>query len=187
MGRRIPLTKNETRNKKSKKPLLVSVALGGILVMSAITYAGMSASSASSTFGGLGSAHEHATFLVMIDGVPLDFSQEKYQVASRYIHVENGVGTTMHKHATEVPVGEFFSSVNMQVTENCLITDEGSTYCSQGDKELKFYVNGMEANPALINRYIFSDDDRFLLYYGPDSIQAIQNAMLALDGIIIRP
>jgi hypothetical protein len=74
----------------------------------------------------------------------------------------------------------------MQVTENCIITDDGSTFCSQSDKELKFFVNGMEANPALINRYIFSDADKFLLYYGPDSARDIQNAMLALDGITIE-
>lgn len=154
--------------------------------MGTVAAIGFSSTAGSSNFGGLGSTHEHAVFLVMIDGTPIDFSQAKYQVKSPYIHVENGVGTTLHKHATQVPVGEFFRSVGMQVTSDCFVSDDGSSYCTGDGKRLRFLVPGAEGNPAAINGYIFDDNSRFLLYYGEDSAEAVADALGLLNNLELR-
>ena len=81
---------------------------------------------------------------VKINGTKLDFSDNKYQVKSRFMHVENGDGDTLHRHATGVPVAEFFRSIKMNVTDSppCFTNDNGTKYCSNGKENLEFYVNG---------------------------------------------
>jgi hypothetical protein len=178
------LTKQEGRRVK-KKMLLVAVVLGAVLVMGTVSIVASSASRSNIMFGGLGSTHEHAAFLVMIEGKPIDFSQDKFQVKSPYIHVENGVGIILHKHAAQVPVGEFFKSVGMQVTDDCFVSDGGENYCNGDGKRLRFFLDGTEYQPSLVNRYILSESEKFLLFYGEDSEQAVGEALQFLDSIAI--
>ncbi|MGI0022765.1 MAG: hypothetical protein ACRD9Q_07885, partial [Nitrososphaeraceae archaeon] len=115
-------------------------------------------------FGKLGSEHVHATFAVKINGQKLDFSQPQYQVRSQYIHVEHNDGNTMHRHATGVPVEGFFKSVGMNVTNNCFTLENKTSYCSNGNSNLEFYVNGNKTDS--IANYVIKDDDRILIVYG---------------------
>ena len=115
-------------------------------------------------FGPLGSEHVHAAFAVKINGQKLDFSQPQYQVRSQYIHVENNDGNTMHRHATGVPVEEFFRSVGMNVTNNCFTLENKTNYCSNGNSNLEFYINGNKTDS--IANYVIKDDDRILIVYG---------------------
>jgi hypothetical protein len=181
------LNKAEGARRRNRKFIIIAAILGGVLVMGTVSLVGSMASRPSMQFGGLGSTHEHAAFLVMLDGNTLDFSQQKYQVKSPYIHVENGVGVLLHKHASQVPVGEFFRSVGMQVTDNCLLSDDGKSYCSMDGKKLRFFVNGTELPPQFVNSYILVENDRFLLYHGEDSTSAVRAALEALDNILIAP
>lgn len=179
------MTKKEDLKRKNRKFILLAAVLGGVLVMGTVSIVASSGLRPGNMFGGLGSAHEHAAFMVMIEGQPIDFSQQKYQVKSQYIHVENGVGTVLHKHAIRVPVGEFFSSVGMQVTSNCFVSDDGSSYCNGDDKKLRFFLNGIESDPSAINNYVLNENDRILLYYGEDSESAIQDALNSVGGFAL--
>jgi len=179
------LTKKESSRLRSRKTVVFSFVLIGILIMGAVTYAGLSSTSASSNFGGLGSAHEHATFLVLINGTAIDFGQEMYQVKSQYIHVENSNGMTLHKHATQVPVGEFLKSLGMKVTDSCFVMDTGLQYCENGDKKLRAFVNRVEGPPSSIMNYVIRDNDRFLIIYDNAPEQTIELQLNRLDGIPI--
>ena len=179
------MTKKEDQKRRNRKYILLATVLGVVLVMGTVSLIVSFASRPGTLFGGLGSAHEHAAFLVTIEGKPIDFSQQKYQVKSQYIHVENGVGTVLHKHAIRVPVGEFFASVGMQVTSNCFVSDDGSTYCNGDDKKLRFFLNGIELDPSAINSYVLNENDRVLLYYGEDSENAIQDALNSVGGFAL--
>jgi len=167
----------------------VIIALGAVILLgmgavaAATIYSGRS--STSMDFGGLGSAHEHAAFIVKLDGNQINFAQQKYQVKSPYIHVENGVGTTLHKHASTVPFGEFLKSIGMNVANGCFITDDGKQYCNSGDKKLRFFLNGSEESTSSIMNYILIDDDRFLIIYGNESPLEIQNELARLNAMTI--
>ena len=132
-------------------------------------------------YGVLGSAHVHAAFAVKLNGTKLDFSDNKYQVKSRFMHVENGDGNTLHRHATGVPVAEFFKSIKMNVTDSCFTNDNGTKYCSNGKENLEFYVNGNKTKS--IADYVFNDDDRILIEYGDSPIQVKQD----LDQLLQSP
>jgi len=138
-------------------------------------------------FGPLGSAHLHAVFAVVLDGEAIDFSQDKYQVkttGNSYIHVEGGDGTTLHRHSTKVPVGEFFRSVNMDIRDNCFIRDDGEQFCEQGNNQLRFYRNTTSIESII--DYVLQDNDRLLVIYGDETEDEIQAEISKLMAITIR-
>ena len=151
------------------------------LVAIGIAAAVMAPRDPTSSFGPLGSAHEHAAFQVSVDGNPIDFSQPKYQVKSRFIHVENGDGTTLHKHSTSVPVGEFFRSVNMNIENDCIVTDDGNRHCEDDTNMLRYFVNGTERSSIM--DYVLMENDRILIIYGSETQEQVQAAIDALNAV----
>ncbi len=164
--------------------VILSFALISVLAMGAVAAVSYTGSSPSAKFGGLNSVHDHAAFLVIIEGTSVDFGLIKYQVKSPYIHVENGIGTTMHKHAQLAPVGEFFRSVGMDVRNSCFVLEDGRQFCGTDGKKLSFFVNGVERSPDAIISYVPNDDDRFLLLYGEISNE---EADVALEQLYKLP
>jgi len=155
-----------TRKRRNKNLMIIVPAVAVLLAIMAyaITIYSENLEKPGQKFGALGSEHVHAAFAVKINGVKLDFSQEKYQVRSKYIHVENNDGNTLHRHATGVPVGEFFNSVGINVTDSCFVLENGTNYCNNGNSNLEFYINGNKTDS--IANYVIKEDDRILSVYG---------------------
>lgn len=175
------------RGKKTKSTLI----LGGIaaaFVIALIASLSVFMSNSKSDFGAVGSAHQHAAFLIKIHGSPIDFSQSKYQVKSRYIHVENNDGTTLHRHATGVDFGDFLRSVNMRLDgENkCFMTDTQKQYCNFKDDVLRAYLNGNTTSLDSLNKYIINDNDRILILYGNETKAQIDKELSDLNKIEIK-
>lgn len=172
----------------------IIAALVAILAITATRY-----SSEINKFGTVGSAHEHAAFIVNVNGEPIDFSQESYQLQSRLIHVENGDGFTLHRHTDRVPFGEFLRSVGMSIEDSCLIINDETSdlqgqqqqaqeqeYCSNVQEELRAFVNGNELDSAsLLGDYVLQDDDRILLLYGNQTEDQISQELNELEGVPI--
>ena len=176
-----------TRRKRSKNiktvilPIIAIIAI--IAVISIFLY---SQNLPPSSFGALGSAHTHAAFLVKVNGENIDFSQPQYQVVSDYIHVENGDGTTLHRHATNVTFADFLESVKMNIDEenNCLEFTNGTEYCNNNFNQLRAFVNGNSTNS--ISDYVINDNDRLLLIYGKETDEQISEALDELNNIEIQ-
>jgi hypothetical protein len=169
--------------RKNKNVRIIMIAVGvGIAVAIA---AAVMAYSQSRPYGAPGSAHVHAGFSVMLNGQEIDFSERRYQVdttGSRYIHMEGGDGTTLHRHATGVPIGEFLHTVRMDILNGCFILDNGSQYCEGGDNRLLSFVNGNEVQDIM--SYVLNDDDRILITYGDLTEQQIQEQ---IENVRDRP
>ena len=176
-----------TRRKRSKNlktvilPIIAVVAV--IAVISIFLY---SQNLPPSSFGALGSAHQHAAFLVKVNGENIDFSQPQYQVVSDYIHVENGDGATLHRHATNVTFADFLESVKMDIDEenNCLEFTNGTAYCNNNDNQLRTFVNGNSTDS--ISDYVINDNDRLLVLYGNETEEQISEALNELNNIEIQ-
>ena len=164
-----------SRKKRNKRLMLIIPAVAALIAVTAYALSVYSShiTPNNPAYGVLGSAHVHAAFAVKLNGTKLDFSDNKYQVKSRFMHVENGDGDTLHRHATGVPVAEFFKSIKMNVTDSCFTNDNGTKYCSNGKENLEFYVNGNKTKS--IADYVFNDDDRILIVYGDSPIQVKQD------------
>ena len=137
-------------------------------------------------FGPLGSAHTHSAFLIKLNGKPIDFSQDKYQVKSKYIHVENGDGFTLHRHAENVTFNAFIHSVNMDIEDKCFNTDDGRQYCESPKNKLRYFINGNETRSDVLSNYIPNDNDRILILYGNETTSQIRNELEELKKIPIK-
>lgn len=172
------------RSKSIKTVILPIIAIIAIIAVISIYF--YSPNLSPSGFGALGSAHTHAAFLVKVNGENIDFSQPQYQVVSDFIHVENGDGTTLHRHATNVTFADFLESVKMDIDEenNCLIFTNGTQYCNNNDNQLRTFVNGNSAES--ISDYVINDSDRLLVIYGNETEEQVSEALDELNNIQIQ-
>ena len=174
--------------RKNKKYMMIIIpivaAIIAIAVISAVMYSTQQSGNNNNNYGPVGSAHEHATFAIKIDGKQIDFSQPKYQVQSRLIHVEGGDGTTLHRHATGVPFAEFIKSVNMNIENGCFTLDDGKQYCNNENNKLRFFINGNETES--INNYVINPNDRLLVLYGNENADQINQELAALREAEIK-
>jgi hypothetical protein len=173
--------------RRNKKYMMIIIPIIVAVVGAGIAAAVLAPKNPALGFGPLGSAHLHAVFAVVLEGEAIDFSQDKYQVrttGNQYIHVEGGDGTTLHKHSTMVPVGEFLRSVGMDIRDNCFIRDDGEQFCEQGNNQLRYYRNATEIQSIM--DYSLQDNDRLLIIYGDETDAEIQAEISKLMAIEIR-
>ncbi len=186
-----------SKKKRQKYLLIIIPIIAAVIAVLAIT--GTRYSSELNKFGTVGSAHEHAAFIINVNGTPIDFSQPQYQVKSRLIHVEGGDGFTLHRHTDRVPFGEFLRSENMNLEDSCFSITEGTTdqqgqpqeqqqeYCTNGTEKLRAFVDGKELeSPSLLGDYILKDDDRILLIYGNQTADQLTQALAELEQVPIQ-
>jgi len=178
------------RGRKKRKQylkIIVPVVAGvvGLSIVLAILFPG---DNVAARYGDLGSAHEHAALLISLNGTDVDLAQQKYMVRSNYIHVEsyNGTldGTTLHKHSSNVPIGEFLKSIRMDISNGCLVTDNNQRYCDTDEYGLTSYVNGNETNDIM--NYVINDDDRVLITYGNQNSTELDREFQKLDNLPIN-
>jgi len=176
-----------TRKKRSKSiKTIVLPIIGVIAIIAVISIFLYAPNLPPAGVGAIGSAHTHAAFLVKVNGDNIDFSQPQYQVVSDYIHVENGDGTTLHRHATNVTFAEFLKSVKMDIDEenNCLDFTNGTQYCNNNDNQLRIFVNGSPTDS--ISNYVINDNDRLLVIYGNETEEQLTEAFDELNKIQIQ-
>lgn len=162
--------KYERKSNKNLKLILIFVLATGLLVYGFLNLYKTSYSN----IGSVGSTHIHADFAIYINGEQITPLPEKYFVRSPYVHVEHGIGAgyVIHVHATNVNIGYFFKTIDWDFDKHCLKLDDGRKFCNDGNKTLKFYVNG-EKNEEY-EKYIIKNLDRILISYGDESEEEIK-------------
>lgn len=142
--------------------------------------------------GEFGSAHGHADFKLYINGQEWNFSREKYMsegaggdeenctFGETLAHLHNMDGEVVHKHATGVTWGYFFSTLNISFEPGCLLMDDGSGYCSGDGRRLRYFVNGLEVSG--IRDYEIRDLDRVLITYGSESEVEIERQIASVTN-----
>ncbi len=133
--------------------------------------------------GALGSAHLHADVKVYINGKAIDLSQQKYQLKNSFIHFEDGIGDVIHVHATGLTIGDMLKSLGIDFSNDCIVVEENS-YCSDGNKKLKFYVNGQLNNK--FDNYIIKNLDKYLISYGSENEEEMQNQLNSVTNLAPR-
>ncbi len=119
-----------------------------------------------------GSAHEHASILVKIHGDRFDFSQERFQLQSAFIHLENNNGIVIHRHSQDITIGYFFETLNLGLSNDCFVFQDGKEFCSNDDYTLKFYINEKRVDD--IRDYIIFEGDLILISYGGETPEEIK-------------
>ena len=207
MGRRVRDERREIRedyaakiSKSKRKTNLMAAGILAVLVL-IVGYTGYlfmtmdaTAPGAPPGAGKLGGEHEHASLLVRIFGDKFDFSVPSYQIKSSWIHFEESVGTTIHRHASGVTLGYLFDSLNIGIdyvdkvnedtNKKCFIFPDGRQFCDNEDYRLKFYINHVEQQS--IYNYVLEDGDRILITYGNETPEQIEEQLIEVDSQIIK-
>lgn len=84
--------------------------------------------------------HEHADVLVFLDSdEPVDFSPPRYQVQEGFLHFEGGQSPPdriAHMHEARPTLGCLFGTINWQVSEDRIVTDQGDEYVAEDGYEI---------------------------------------------------
>lgn len=128
--------------------------------------------------------HHHANFAIYINGEHLDLSDDKYMedvsgckpdyvplLPEERVHMHNNEDIVAHVHDEGVTWGHFFANIGFSLSDSALITDEGAIYTDQGNRTLKFIVNGEQVD-SLANMLIESED-QVLISYGSESLEEL--------------
>lgn len=79
--------------------------------------------------------------------------------------------------------GDFFRTLPITITKNCLTMRAGQNYCTGQGGELKFYVNGVKTED--IEEKLILPGDTLLITYGFESNEQISIQQKQLDGIVL--
>ena len=138
--------------------------------------------------------HAHADFAVWVNGQRLDFSDPQYMSGSshqeeeeahphehlhEYLHLHDGNGHVIHRHKPDLTLGNFFTSIGVEMIAGCLsldahqfaaldhgwIADFGRTQklCTDAKFHWMFVVNGQKS--PMDPNFVFADGDKILLTY----------------------
>jgi hypothetical protein len=128
--------------------------------------------------------HTHADFLVMLDGERIDFSDDVFQTGAstedhtrdpslsplrKFLHLHDGLGHVIHRHKPGLMLGDFFESISVGFTANCIVYRspvDRDMQCS--DHTWRMVINGQE-QPFSV-RYEFVDGDTILLTTAIDDV-----------------
>ena len=119
-----------------------------------------------------GSAHEHASLLVKIHDDPFDFTQEQFQLQSPFIHLENDNGYVIHRHSQGITLENLFQTLNLGISKDCFVFDDGTEFCSNEDYMLKFYINERQVDD--LRDYQILNGDYILISYGLETQEEIK-------------
>ena len=114
--------------------------------------------------------HVHADFRIFVEDEQLDLTTDQYMTTSaqtvhQHAHLHDNNGEVKHIHAEGITFAGFLQSLNITLTDSCLIVDDSEQLCSDEGKEVLLYVNE-ELYTQPLSQYVPVDDDRILLYYG---------------------
>lgn len=171
--------------------------------------------------------HTHADFAVWVNGEMLDFSDARYMSTvpvamgipfvdsafahngvddgheevipgREYLHLHDGNGHVIHRHKPGLTVGDFFASIGLPMTDQCLALDDFQfgkldkgwvesfavepKLCTNGKFHWMMYVNGTEVpfNPG----FVFEDADQILLTYDAADDHSAQIRAMTNDACL---
>lgn len=121
--------------------------------------------------------HVHSDFLMYLNGKEIDLTADRYQSEAAHVladdfHFHDNNDEVLHRHADDLTLAFFLSSLGYKLTESCLTTDANAIYCTNVDKVLRLYVNREKLTD--ITKYIPQEGDQILLYYGKPEDPAIE-------------
>jgi hypothetical protein len=127
-------------------------------------------------------SHEHADFLLSIDGTPFNFNQPQFvseegDEKSPIVHIHPPHYTVVHVHLSGTTWDEFFRSLGFELKDptvpgvtadqSSLKLPDGTVLKAGNGKQWRFYVNGVKVDGVAFEE--IHDLDRVLLSYGSES------------------
>ena len=103
-----------------------------------------------------------ASFTIITDNITRSFKAEKYHNLSLDVYITVGDPTLIHVKKSGITWDDFFKTLPMKLTKDCLTTGDGENLCN-GKGALKFYLNNTET-PDLLEKPI-KESDKILINF----------------------
>jgi hypothetical protein len=155
------------------RPIIIAFA-GGLLSIIMVAYVLGFISPDSESTHPVGTStdtevHVHGDFKLYIGDERIRFTDPKYQSTPEHthhvsLHFHDGNDEVIHRHADNVTLSDFFSSLDMSLTNECLTLSNGEDYCTNETETLMLLINGERT--LNVTEYIINEEDRILVYYG---------------------
>lgn len=105
----------------------------------------------------------HASFTIITGNITRSFKAEKYHNKSPDVFIEASDPTIVHVTKKGITWDDFFKTLPMKLTKDCLITGDGETLCDGEQGFLKFYLNDLET-PDLLDKEIKEGDKAVITF-----------------------
>lgn len=127
--------------------------------------------------------HYHANWALFVEGKRLDLSSDRYMedvaacsaagqiLPSQRVHMHDNNPDVVHVHHHGVTWGHFLQNLEFGLGDDYLITDGGRRLFEEGDRTLKFVVNGFFVDD--LDDRLIDSGDRVLISFGPESPEAV--------------
>ena len=124
----------------------------------------------------------NAAFAIYTNGTFRIFTASMYHNLSADVFIESRNPNIVHVKRRGNTWGDFFKTLPMKLTRDCLTTGTGQTFCSSETQTLKFYINGQRVENFL-DREI-NQNDQALITYGSESDSEIKNQLEKVEGFL---
>lgn len=90
-----------------------------------------------------------AEFKIITNGLVRNFSSSKYHNQSDDVYINASNPSKIVVESSGVTWSDFFNSLPMKLSKECLTTGDGETLCASESSSLKFYNNDAEVENLL--------------------------------------
>lgn len=104
-----------------------------------------------------------ASFTIITGNITRSFKAEKYHNLSPQVYIEASDPSIVHVTKAGITWDDFFKTLPMKLTKDCLTTGDGETFCNGEDGNLKFFLNDI-GDKDLLEREI-KDGDKVLIKF----------------------
>lgn len=123
--------------------------------------------------------HIHADVKMYINDAVYDLGQDKYQSTDEqeldeHVHFHDNNGNIIHLHTAGVTLPDFFETLGIIMSNDCVVVD-GRSYCGTTGDVVEYYVNNIPQEA--IDEYVIADEDRILITINPSGQQAIEQQL----------
>ena len=104
-----------------------------------------------------------ASFEIFTNGTKRIFTDSRYHNLSNRVYLEGSDPSIVQVRAEGVTWGEFFNSLPMKLTKDCLTTGTGQTFCESSGGVLGFFINDIHT-PEALEKEIKSGEHLLITY-----------------------
>lgn len=127
------------------------------------------------------SEEKEASFAIFTNGTFRVFTATMYHNLSSDVYIESNNPNLVKVKKNSVTWNDFFSTLPFSLTKNCLTTGTKQTFCTDNNKTLKFYLNGI-ADKDLLDKEI-KNGDKALVSFGSENEAQIKEQLLKLNSL----
>src|SRR3989344_9003383 len=119
-----------------------------------------------------------ARFAIYTNGIKRVFTNSMYHNLSKDVYIEASDPSIVHVKKDGVTWMDFFATLPMKLSKDCLTTGTNETFCMTKNATLKLYLNGVRNDNLLTEK--INNGDWALISYGTENEAQIKPQLNSL-------